>query len=379
MGCIIEEVLGMGNNMREEVIIKTSIIGIIANVFLVIFKALIGFLSNSIAIILDAVNNLSDALSSIITIIGTKLASKAPDKKHPLGHGRIEYLSAMIIAALVLYAGITSAIESINKIINPEKAEYTAVTIIIISAAVVVKLILGIYVKKQGKKVNSGALVASGTDALFDAVISISVLASAIVFITTGISLEAYVGVIISLVIIKSGIDMMKDTLSEILGKRVDRQIMQDIKATICEEEEVFGAYDLILHDYGPDKYVASVHVEISDTLTARQIDVLARSIANRVYQKHNVLMAGVGIYAVNTTDEEIIELRKKVSAVAMSFDGVLQTHGFYVDDEKKAIFMDVIIDYEIADRKGLVEKINQRLSELKPEYEWNVTLDIDF
>ena len=276
--------------MREKVIIKTSIIGIIANVFLVIFKALIGFLSNSIAIILDAVNNLSDAMSSIITIIGTKLASKAPDKKHPLGHGRIEYLSAMIIAALVLYAGITSAIESINKIINPEKAEYTVVTIIIISAAVVVKLILGIYVKKQGKKVNSGALVASGTDALFDAVISISVLASAIVFITTGISLEAYVGVIISLVIIKSGIDMMKDTLSEILGKRVDRQIMQDIKATICEEEEVFGAYDLILHDYGPDKYVASVHVEISDTLTARQIDVLARSIANRVYQKLCIL-----------------------------------------------------------------------------------------
>ena len=172
---------------------------------------------------------------------------------------------------------------------------------------------------------------------------------------------------------------MMKDTLSEILGKRVDRQIMKDIKATICEEEEVFGAYDLILHDYGPDKYVASVHVEISDTLTARQIDVLARSIADRVYQKHNVLMAGVGIYAVNTTDEEIIELRKKVSAVAMSFDGVLQTHGFYVDDEKKAIFMDVIIDYEIADRKGLVEKINQRLSELKPEYKWNVMLDIDF
>ena len=379
MGCIIEKVLGMGNNMREKVIIKTSIIGIIANVFLVVFKALIGFLSNSIAIILDAVNNLSDALSSIITIIGTKLASKAPDKGHPLGHGRIEYLSAMIIAALVLYAGITSAIESINKIINPEKAGYTAVTIIIISAAVVVKLILGIYVKKQGKKVNSGALVASGTDALFDAVISISVLASAIVFITTGISLEAYVGVIISLVIIKSGVDMMKDTLSEILGKRVDRQIMKDIKATICEEEEVFGAYDLILHDYGPDKYVASVHVEISDTLTARQIDVLARSIADRVYQKHNVLMAGVGIYAVNTTDEEIIELRKKVSAVAMSFDGVLQTHGFYVDDEKKAIFMDVIIDYEIADRKGLVEKINQRLSELKPEYKWNVTLDIDF
>ena len=183
---------------REKAIVKTSIIGILTNVFLVVFKAVVGILSNSIAIILDAVNNLSDALSSVVTIIGAKLGAKQPDKKHPLGYGRIEYLSSMIVAAIVLYAGITSMVESVKAIFSPEKAEYSAISLIIISVAIVVKLILGQYVKRQGKKHNSGALTASGSDALFDAILSASVLASAIIYLIWGISLEAYVGVIIS-------------------------------------------------------------------------------------------------------------------------------------------------------------------------------------
>ncbi|MBR0470393.1 MAG: cation diffusion facilitator family transporter, partial [Clostridia bacterium] len=161
---------------RDKVIVRTSIIGIAANVFLAAFKAAVGIASNSIAVVLDAVNNLSDALSSVITVIGTKLAGKKPDKKHPLGYGRIEYLSAMIVSAIVLYAGITSAVESVKKIIWPEQADYSIVSLIIIASAVAVKIILGSYVKKQGKKVNSNALVASGADALFDAILSASVL-----------------------------------------------------------------------------------------------------------------------------------------------------------------------------------------------------------
>ena len=197
---------------RSKVIVRTSIVGIVTNVVLSAFKAVIGFITGSIAVTLDAVNNLSDALSSVITIVGAKLANKLPDKKHPLGYGRIEYLSAMIVAAIVLYAGGTSAVESVKKIITPEAADYSTVSLVIIAAAVVVKLVLGKYVKRQGERVNSGALVASGADALFDAILSASVLASAIVFVTTGISLEAYVGVLISLFIIKSGIEMLKDT-----------------------------------------------------------------------------------------------------------------------------------------------------------------------
>ncbi len=232
---------------RNRVIIRTSVIGILANIMLVIFKAAVGLLSHSIAIILDAVNNLSDALSSVITIVGAKLANKLPDKKHPLGYGRIEYLSAMIVSAIVLYAGITSLVESVKKIIHPEEADYGWVTLVILAAAIVVKLVLGRYVKAQGKKVNSGSLIASGSDALFDAILSASVLACAILYLTTGLALEAYVGVVISAMIIKSGIEMMVDTLNDILGQRSDPELSRRIKQLVCEEEGVRGAYDLNL------------------------------------------------------------------------------------------------------------------------------------
>ena len=239
---------------RDKIIVRTSIIGILTNVFLASFKAGIGLISNSIAVILDAVNNLSDALSSIITIVGTKLAGRLPDKKHPLGYGRMEYLTAMIVAGIVLYAGLTSAVESVKKIIHPEKADYSTVSLVIIGVAVVVKIILGRYVKGQGEKVNSGSLIASGSDALFDAILSMSVLASAIIFILTGISLEAWVGVFISVIIIKSGIEMMIETVNEILGVRADKEVTDKIKKLMVEEPEVSGAYDLILYNYGPDK-----------------------------------------------------------------------------------------------------------------------------
>ena len=207
---------------REKVIVQTSVIGIIANVALAAFKAAVGLAANSISVILDAVNNLSDALSSVITIIGTKLANRAPDKKHPLAHGRIEYLTAMIVAGLVLYAGITALTESIKKIIHPELPNYSKISLIIIAAAVLVKFFLGRFVKARGKKVNSASLIASGSDAAFDAILSASVLASAVVYMVWGISLEAYVGIIIAAVIIKSGVEMMIETLGDILGKRVN-------------------------------------------------------------------------------------------------------------------------------------------------------------
>ncbi len=364
---------------RSAKIVRASIVGIISNFFLVVFKAGVGFISGSIAIILDAVNNLSDALSSIVTIIGTKLAGRKPDKKHPLGHGRIEYLSAMIVAALVIYAGVTSLVESVKKIISPVTADYSAVTLIIISSAIVVKLLLGRYVISVGKKVNSSSLVASGKDALFDAVISVSVLASALVFLLFRLSVEAYVGVGISVYIIKSGFSMLSDTLGDILGKRVDGQFLDEIKATIGEIDGVLGAFDLILHSYGPDKYLGSVHVEVPETLTAPEIDALERRIANRVYEKHGVIMTGVGIYSINTSDEEAMAMRAAIDELALSHDGVLQTHGFFIDKENKTATLDVIIDFSVEDRKSLFDHISKDISEQFPDYKFILNMDIDF
>ncbi|MBQ3317381.1 MAG: cation diffusion facilitator family transporter, partial [Spirochaetales bacterium] len=176
---------------RDKIIVRTSVVGIVANLFLSGFKAIVGVMANSIAVILDAVNNLSDALSSLITILGAKLSARKPDRNHPLGHGRIEYMSALIVSFIVLYAGATAAIESVKKIIHPETADYSVVSLVIIGAAVVVKILLGAFFKKQGRRVNSTALVASGTDASFDAILSLSVFISALIFMIFGISLEA--------------------------------------------------------------------------------------------------------------------------------------------------------------------------------------------
>ncbi len=362
---------------RDRIIIRTSVIGIISNVFLAAFKAMVGFVSNSIAVTLDALNNLSDALSSVITIVGTKLANKLPDRKHPLGHGRIEYLSAMIVAALVIYAGITAGIESVKKIIYPEKPDYSVVSLIIISVAIVVKIILGLYVKKKGKEARSGALEASGADATFDAILSGSVLLSAIIYLTTGLSLEAYVGVIIAGFIIKSGVEMMIDTINDILGHRTEAELTKKIKALINEEPEVRGAYDLMVNDYGPNRNYASVHIELPDTMTVDEVDVLTRRLEAKVYTETGVVLTGVGVYSYNTKDDEAARIRNEVQEIVLKYDWAIQFHGFYVDTTEKSMRFDVVMSFDIKASEGL-EILYGELAERFPDYRTVISPDVD-
>lgn len=368
----------MNPSERERVIVRTSVVGIVANVVLVIFKAIVGLAANSIAIVLDAVNNLTDALSSVITIIGAKLAGKKPDRDHPLGHGRYEYLSAMVIVAIVLYAGINSLVESVRKIIEPELPDYTMVTLVIVAAAVIVKVLLGRYVSAKGKQVDSGSLVASGKDALFDAAISTSVLAAAIIYLLTGVSLEAYVGVVISIVIIKAGYDMLRETLDDILGHRPEAELSKGIKRTVCADPDVLGAYDLLLESYGPDLTIASIHVEVLDTMTAAQIDAMTRRLQAAVYEEHCIALATVGIYSRNTSSDEVAEMRSDITRVVMEHEGVLQMHGFFVDVERKNVSFDLIIDFETPDRDDLYAHIVEDVKALYPDYDYQITLDRD-
>ncbi len=362
---------------REKAIVKTSIIGIVTNLLLVGFKAFVGLVSNSIAVILDAVNNLSDALSSVVTIIGAKLGAKQPDKKHPLGYGRIEYLSSMIVAALVLYAGITSLVESVKKIITPEAADYNATAIIIISVAIAVKLVLGMYVKKQGEKVNSGALAASGSDALFDAILSASVLASAIIYLIWGISLEAYVGVVIAIFIIKAGVEMMIETLNDIIGKREDAETIAELKQIILGEEAVLGVYDVTIFNYGPNKNYGSVHVELPDTLSVDDVDRITRRIQVDVFRKTGIILTGIGVYSFNTSDDEAATMRNTVQKTVMSHDWALQMHGFYADTEQKTIRFDVVISFDI-ERKEAMQIMYTEVGALYPDYEITIVPDVD-
>lgn len=362
---------------REATIIQTSVVGIIVNIILSIFKAAIGILSQSIAVTLDAVNNLSDALSSVITIIGSKLSNKLPDKKHPLGYGRVEYLSALIIAGIVLYAGLTAFVESFKKILHPTAADYSVVSLVIIAVAVVVKILLGRYVQSKGKAVQSNALVASGADALFDAVLSASVLASALIFLATGFSLEAYVGVVIAIFIIKSGIEMIQDTLDDILGKRPSKELADQIRDIISQEEAVRGAYDLILNNYGPDKNYGSVHIELPDTMRVEEVDVLTRRIQAAVYEQTGVVLTGVGVYSFNTQDNEVAAIRNAVQKMVLSYEWALQLHGFYADLEQKEIRFDVVMSFEMPYQQGL-EILYEQMNLLYPDYQVYIAPDVD-
>lgn len=363
---------------RSKVIIKTSIKAIITNIILVIFKATIGLIVNSIAIVLDAVNNLSDAISSIITIIGAKLANKAPDKKHPYGHGRIEYIASVIIALIILLAGITSLKESVQKIIFPESANYSVVSLIIVGVAVFVKFFLGRYVKNTGKKINSQSLIASGTDALFDSVVSLSTLVAAIISIVWNISLEGYLGVLIGALIIKSGIEILRETLNTIIGIRADGELSKKIKEKLNSYKQVEGAYDLILHSYGPSRIIGGVNIQVDENMTAKEIHGLSKKIQGDIYTEFGIILT-IGIYASNKTDKEAVEIKESLEQILKKYPEVLQLHGFYLDVIENKISFDIIIDFDAKNPREIRDKIIAEIKEKYPEYNYFVVLDNDF
>lgn len=360
---------------REKQITKTSIIGILANVGLAGFKALAGLISGSISIILDAVNNLTDAMSSIITIAGIKLAKRRPDEKHPYGYGRIEYFSAILIACIVLAAGVTSLVESVKKIIHPEVPEYTLVTVIIVVVAVGVKIVLGKYVSAQGEKYNSDALVASGADASFDAIISASTLIGAVVTYFFHISVDGIIGAVISLFIVKAGMEMLLESTGSIVGNRADSEITKAIKSRVAGMEDVLGAYDLVLHNYGPDKAIGSIHVEVEESMTAEDLHKLTRKIQTTIGEEFHVFLT-VGFYAVDKKHDEI---RKSIREFALKHEGVLGVHGVFVDDEKKYITFDMVTDFSVHDKEAMGEVVKGHVATLLPGYQVLINYDTNY
>lgn len=367
-----------GIDGREKIIKKTGMAGILVNIVLAGSKAAVGMLSNSIAITLDALNNLSDVFSSVITILGAMFACKAPDKEHPLGHGRAEYISAMIVSAVVIYAGIAALFESVKKIISPQQAEYSFISLAVMAVSIAVKLILGRYVKAQGKKVNSGALIASGSDAFFDAILSASVLASALIFIKTGTSLEAWVGLFIAVYIIKAGVGMATETLDDTIGKRADSKLSKKIKSIITVHPEIHGAYDLIINNYGPNKNYASVHIDLPDTMTVEEVDRLTREIEINVLKETGVILTAIGLYSYNTSDDQAADMQNSIQEIVMSHDWALQMHGFYVDIPNKSIRFDVVLSFDV-NRRDALKVLLEEIRAVYPDYGVSMTPDPDF
>lgn len=361
---------------RAKKIIKISILGIAVNLILVAFKAVVGFVTNSIAIILDAVNNLTDAMSSIITIVGAKLSAKRPDKKHPFGHGRVEYFSSVIIAIIILAAGVTSFKESLEKIINPEPAEYSVASLIIIAVAVLVKFFFGRFVKGQGKKLNSSSLTASGIDAISDSVLSLSTFVAAVISLVWGLSLEGYLGLIISVVIIKTAIEILKETVDHLIGIRADKKLTNKIKKTINSNDAVLGVYDLAIHNYGPNKIIASAHVQLDDNLTVKDVHRLTRKIEVDIYNKFGIILT-LGVYASNDTGE-YRAIKDYIQKTIKDYGNIIEMHGFYVDEEEKQISFDLIFSFDEEKPEKSVEEIKKNLEAKYPEFGFSIILDAD-
>lgn len=363
---------------RSKEIIRTSIIGIVANVLLAAFKATVGLLASSVAIVMDAVNNLSDALSSVITIIGTKLSARPADREHPFGYGRVEYFSAIIIAVIVLSAGITSLIESVKKIFEPTEPDYNTVTLVVIVVAIVVKLVLGQFVKKQGKKLKSDALIASGSDALFDAVITLATLVSAGIMLLWHVSLDGILGALISVVIIKAGIEMLASPVNELLGARVSQDLVKEIVKEVGEFEGVHGVFDIILHNYGPNLLIGSLHVNVYDTMDAYEIHGLTRRISELMNERHGIIMT-VGVYAIATGENRRAELQSKVMQTLAKHDEVVQVHGFHYFEKEHRISVDIVPDISVHDEAALCSMLTSELKALVPDEEITIVVDHNF
>jgi cation diffusion facilitator family transporter len=363
---------------RNSQIIRTSWIGIIANVLLAGFKAVVGVLASSVAIVMDAVNNLSDALSSVITIVGTKLSQRPADRKHPFGFGRIEYFSAIIIAVIVLSAGVTSLIESVKKIFDPAEPEYTTVTLMVIVVAIIVKLILGQYVKRKGEQLKSDALIASGSDALFDAVITLSTLVSAGVMLLWGVSLDGILGALISIVIIKAGIEMLASPVNELLGTSISTDFAKQIQKEVSDFEGVHGVFDLILHNYGSDVMIGSLHINVYDTMSAHEIHGLTRKITTQMFERHGIIMT-VGVYAMATGDNRHAELQTQVMQTLAAHKDILQVHGFYYSEKDNMLSVEVVPDIAIHDDAAFVRLLTNEIQPLVPDMQVVIVVDHNY
>lgn len=364
---------------RLRAILRASIVAICTNVALAIFKAIVGIVTNSIAITMDAINNFTDAGSSLITILSSSLASKDPDKKHPFGHGRTEYLGTLLIAVIILYAGVTSFVESVKGIIHPEMAEYSTISLVIIIVAVFAKAGLAFYTTKVGKRVNSDSLVASGKDAIGDIAISSATVVAAFVFLIWGLSVEAWLGAIIAALIIKTGAEILMDTVAKLLGMGAEAELVRNIKKAVVAHEGVVGAFDVVLHDYGPDSYLGSLHIEVEDTLPVSKFDELSRTIQEDITEQFGVYLSAIGVYSVNTKDSEVIALREDVKSIALSFEHVKQLHGFYVDEARKNMRFDIVISFEAQDRRKVYNDVLAKIGEKYPTYIIKAGMDMDY
>ena len=332
---------------RNKIIIRTSIDGVLANVLLGVFKIIFGLMASSPAVVSSAVGNFTDALASVVVLVGAFFSFKRPNKRHPFGYGRVEYLVILIIAIVVLDAGIGELSETYEIFKHGHETHYTVITLVVVIVSSIVKRAHGIHMRRRAHTVESTALHAVGSEAVHHGLLSIFTAAAVAVRMYTGYSLEAYATGIIGIVITAEGVKLLFEAIAKILGHSVPTGLRQEVRQTILHNfDQVQGVYDLTLHDYGPDRYMGSVHITVPEDMTAGELDWLERQIQKKVLIDQKVFLAGISIYSVNSHDPDIIRMRDDISSLVTSYSNMAGIHGFYVNKELRYASLDIVMSF---------------------------------
>lgn len=367
------------NTVRERYGILGGTLGLLCNMLLFFIKLVIGGLMKSIAITSDAFNNLSDMGSSLVSIIGAKFSNKKPDKEHPFGHGRFEYISSLIVSFIIILVGFELLKTAADKIPNPQVVDLNFTMIAILILSVLVKVWMYSYNKYLGTKTGSGVLLAASKDSLNDVVSTLTIIAATLAAKLTGLLwLDGLIGVVVSLIIMKSGYDIAKDTIGTLLGKNPDCETVKKITKIILAGENIVGVHDLAVHDYGPGRVMASVHAEVPDTSNIVQIHEIIDRLEKKVEEEMGIHMV-IHMDPISVNCERTNEVKKEVLEVVRTVDSRLNIHDFRMTDGENNInlIFDVEAPAECEDRENIPNIIAEKLKEKDSRYNAIITLDM--
>ena len=369
-------------SVRTAYGVLSSIVGIICNVFLFVVKFVVGIVLHSVSVTADAFNNLSDAGSSIISFVGVKMAEKPADRDHPFGHGRIEYIAALIVSFLVLEVGFTFLKDSIGKIRMPEELNFQMISVFILVLSVAVKLWLGLFNRRLGEKINSKVMMAVFTDSMGDAVTTGATIISILFFGVTGINIDGFVGVGVALVVMWAGVGIARDTLEPLIGEPIDPEIYTRIKQFVESYEGIEGTHDLIVHNYGPGRSMASIHAEVPNDVDIEQSHEIIDRIERAVAKELGIFLV-IHMDPVEMKDNYVLNIRKQAALILEELDPDCSLHDFRVvhgENQINLIFDMVIpIEYDEEKRRILPERLAERLKEKDPRYECVITVDYEY
>ena len=369
-------------SVRTAYGVLASIVGIFCNVFLFAVKFVVGFILNSVSVTADAFNNLSDAGSSIISFVGVKMAEKPADRDHPFGHGRIEYIAALVVSFLVLEVGFTFLKDSIGKIRTPEALNFQTVSVAILIVSIAVKLWLGLFNRKLGERINSKVMMAVFTDSMGDVITTGATILSLIFFRLTGINIDGIVGVGVALVVMWAGVGIARDTLEPLIGEAIDPEVYKEIKSFVESYDGIEGTHDLLVHNYGPGRSMASIHAEVPNDVDIEQSHEIIDRIEREAAKKLGIFLV-IHMDPVEMKDQRVLQVRDRAVQILKELDPACSIHDFRMvhgENQINLIFDMVIpIEYDEEMRKELPQKLADRLKESDPRYECVITVEYDY